>query len=155
MTIYTIRATSGREDIVMDMLNSNTIANKLNLKAVMHPAELKGYVFVEGNEGDIHKALHGVMHVKGMIEKPVKLSDIQRFMEKKQSDVINVEESDIVEIIGGPFKGEKGRIKRVDKAKNEATLELLEASIPIPVTIATEFIKITKRAEKPKEEEGE
>jgi transcriptional antiterminator NusG len=142
--IYTLRTTSGREDIVMDMLNSRINAEKLDVKAVIHPAELKGYVFIEGSTGDIHKALRGVMHTKGLIEKPVKVSDIQHFMETKVSE-INVEVEDIVEIMGGPFKGEKGKIKRVDKTKNEVTIELLEASIPIPVTIATEFIKVTKK----------
>jgi transcriptional antiterminator NusG len=61
---------------------------------------------------------------------------------------VKVGEEDVVEIMGGPFKGEKGKIKRVDKSKNEVTIELLEASIPIPVTIAMEFIKVIKRSAK-------
>jgi transcriptional antiterminator NusG len=143
--IYTLRTTSGREDIVMDMLNSRANAEKLDVKAVIHPAELKGYIFIEGSTADIHKALRGVMHTKGLIEKPVKVSDIEHFMKTEASE-IKVETDDVVEIMGGPFKGEKGRIKRVDKTKNEVTIELMEASIPIPVTIATEFIKVTKKA---------
>ncbi len=142
--IYTLRTTSGREDIVMDMLNSRVKAEKLDVKAVIHPSELKGYIFIEGATADIHKALRGVMHTKGLIEKPVKIGDIQHFMETKVSE-IKVDVEDIVEIMGGPFKGEKGKIKRVDSNKNEVTIELLEASIPIPVTIATEFIKVTKK----------
>jgi len=144
--IYTLRTTSGREDIVMDMLNSKANAENLDMKAVIHPAELKGYIFIEGSTADIHKALRGVMHTKGLIEKPVKISDIQHFMETKTEE-LKVNEGDEVEIIGGPFKGEKGKIKRVDKTKNEVTIELLEASIPIPVTIAMEFIKVIKKAE--------
>jgi transcriptional antiterminator NusG len=143
--IYTLRTTSGREDIVMDMINSRVRAEKLDIRAVIHPAELKGYIFIEGNAADIHKALRGVMHTKGLIENPVKIADIQHFMETKTAE-IKVGEDDIVEIMGGPFKAEKGKIKRVDKTKNEVTIELLEASIPIPVTIAMEFIKVIKRA---------
>jgi len=45
---------------------------------------------------------------------------------------------------GRAVQGEKGKIKRVDKTKNEVTIELLEASIPIPVTIAMEFIKVIR-----------
>jgi transcriptional antiterminator NusG len=144
--IYTLRTTSGREDIVMDMLNSRINAEKLDVKAVIHPAELKGYIFIEGSTADIHKALRGVMHTKGLIEKPVKIGDIEHFMETKASE-INADVEDIVEIMGGPFKGEKGKIKRVDKTKNEVTIELMEASIPIPVTIATEFIRVVKKGE--------
>lgn len=144
--IYTLRTTSGREDIVMDMLNSKANAENLDVKAVIHPAELKGYIFIEGSTADIHKALRGVMHTKGLIEKPIKISDIQHFMETKTEE-LKVNDGDEVEIIGGPFKGERGKIKRVDKTKNEVTIELLEASIPIPVTIAMEFIKVIKKAE--------
>ncbi len=142
--IYTLRTTSGREDIVMDMLKSRIVAENLDVKAVIHPTELKGYIFIEGSTGDIHKALRGVMHTKGLIEKPVNIGDIQHFMETDVSE-IKVDVEDIVEIMGGPFKGEKGKIKRVDKTKNEVTIELLEASIPIPVTIATEFIKVMRK----------
>ena len=144
--IYTLRTTSGREDTVMDMLNSRVNAKKLDVNAVIHPAELKGYIFIEGGAADIHKAIRGVMHTKGLIEKPVKISDIQHFMETKTAE-IKVGENDVIEIMGGPFKGEKGKIRRIDKTKNEVTIELLEASIPIPVTIATEFIKVLKRSE--------
>jgi transcriptional antiterminator NusG len=143
--IYTLRTTSGREDIVMDMINSRVKAEKLDVKAVIHPAELKGYIFIEGGTAAIHKALRGVMHTKGLIETPVKMSDIKHFMETKTSE-IKVGEDDVVEIVGGPFKGERGKIKRIDKTKNEVTIELLEASIPIPVTIAMEFIKVVKKA---------
>ncbi len=143
--IYTLRTTSGLEDIVMEMINSRVKAGNLHVQAVTHPAELKGYIFIEGNTADIHKALRGVMHTKGLIETPVKITDIRHFMETKTAE-IKVNENDVVEIIGGHFRGEKGKIKRIDKSKNEITIELLEASIPIPVTIAMEFIKVIKRA---------
>jgi transcriptional antiterminator NusG len=144
--IYTLRTTSGREDIVMDMINRRVSSKTLDVKAVIHPSELKGYIFIEGNAAAIHDAIRGVMHTKGLIETPVKISDIQHFMETRTAE-LKVGENDVVEIMGGPFKGEKGKIKRMDKTKNEVTIELLEASIPIPVTIATEFIKVIKRAE--------
>ncbi|MBN2330852.1 MAG: transcription elongation factor Spt5 [Candidatus Aenigmarchaeota archaeon] len=143
--IYTLRTTSGREDIVMDMISSRVKAEKLDVKAVIHPAELKGYIFIEGGTADIHKSLRGVMHTKGLIETPVRMIDIQHFLETKTAE-IKISEEDVVEIVGGPFKGERGKITRIDKTKNEVTIELLEASIPIPVTIAMEFIKIIKKA---------
>jgi transcriptional antiterminator NusG len=151
--IYTIRTTSGREDIVIDILTTRIKSEGYNIKAIFHPAEIKGYVFVEGSSGDIHKAMHGMMHVRGVIEKPVKLSEIQHFLEVRK-DRIKVDIGDVVEIIGGPFKGERGKIQRIDKVKDEATIELLEASIPIPVTISTEFVKVVKKQKKEGEEEA-
>lgn len=155
--IYTVRTTSGREDIVIDILSSKIRAEALDIKALFHAAEVKGYIFIEGDLGAVHKAIHGMMHIRGLIEKPVKLEEIQHFLEYKKAR-IKAGIGDTVEIIGGPFKGEKGKIKRIDKAKDEVTIELLEATIPIPVTIATEFIKILKRVkpeEKPEEEPKE
>jgi len=145
--IYTIRTTSGREDIVIDILTSKIKGDGLEVSALFHPAEIKGYIFVEGNLGAIHKATHGMMHIRGIMEKPIRMEEIQHFLEAKKSQT-NVAEGDVVEIIGGPFKGEKGKITRVDKVKDEITIELLEATIPIPVTIATEFIKILKHERK-------
>ncbi len=154
MTIYAIRTTSGREEMVIDIIATKIRNNALEIKTVFHPAEIKGYVFAEGSSGAVHKAVSGLMHIRGVIDKPVPLDDIKHFLETERKDRIHVEESNIVEIIGGPFKGEKGRITRVDSVKDEVTIELLDASIPIPVTIATEFIKILKRvkAEEPGEE---
>jgi len=145
MSIYTIRTTSGREDVVIDMLESNVKVEKTDVKSIFHPAEIKGYIFVEGGLGAIQKSMHGLMHAKGLIEKPVQLEEIRHFLEQKKA-IIRVSGGDTVEIIGGPFRGERGEIKRIDKVKDEVTIELLEASIPIPVTIATEFIKIVKKA---------
>ncbi len=153
MTIYAIRTTSGREDMVIDIMASKIRSGGLNVKSVFHPAEIKGYVFAEGTSGAVHKAVQGLMHIRGVIDKPVPLDDIKHFLETERKDRIRPEEANIVEIIGGPFKGEKGKITRVDSVKDEVTIELLDASIPIPVTIATEFIKILKRTKK--DEPGE
>ena len=142
--IYTIRTTSGREHIVVDLIAAKVRGENIDVKSIVHPGELKGYIFIEGPEGEVRKAIQGVMHIKGMINKPVKVSEIQRFFEPKKASV-TVNEGDIVEIIGGPFKGEKGKIQRIDKVKEEVTVELLEASIPIPVTISVELVKLIKR----------
>jgi transcriptional antiterminator NusG len=144
MSIYTVRTTSGRENIVIDMIYNRVKSEKLRIKSITHPGELKGYIFIEGPEGEIRKSLHGVMHVKGLIEKPVALEEIQHFFESKKTKIV-INDGDVVEIIGGPFKGEKGKIQRIDQVKEEVTVELLEASIPIPVTISIELVRLVKR----------
>ena len=148
--IYTVRTTSGREHIVIDMIYNKVKSDKLDIKSIAHPGELKGYIFIEGHEGEIRKSLHGIMHIKGLIEKPIELEEIKHFLETKKTKIV-VNKGDIVEIIGGPFKGEKGKIQRIDQVKDEVTVELLEASIPIPVTISIELVKLIKR-ERAKEE---
>lgn len=146
MPIYTIRTTSGREDMVVDMLSLNVRNQALDVKAILHPAELKGYIFAEGNLADIHKAAQGMLHIRSFIEKPINLADIQRFLEAKK---VAVDPGDEVEIVGGAFKGDKGIVTRLDKTKDEVTIELREGAIPIPMTISVDMIKILKKGAKP------
>ncbi len=47
-----------------------------------------------------------------------------------------------VEIIGGPFKGMKATITRIDKEKEEATVVLLDASYQLPVTVDANYLKL-------------
>ncbi len=143
--IYALRTTAGRENMVIDMINANVKSNSLDIKSIVHPGELRGYIFLEGDREVIKKATYGVIHVKGLIEKPVKIEEIKYLFEEKKK-TISINKGDIVEIIGGPFKGEKGKIERIDEVKDEITVELLEASIPIPVTISLELVRLVKKA---------
>ncbi len=149
--IYALRTTSGREDIVIDLLITKIKSSGADIKTLLHPAEIKGYIFVEGSLGIIQKTIQGMMHVRGVIETPIKLDEIQHFLEHKKV-VIKTTEGDVVEIVGGPFKGEKGKITRIDKVKDEVTIELLDATIPIPVTIAAELVKVLKKTDKEEKE---
>ena len=45
----------------------------------------------------------------------------------------------------GPFKGERARVTRVDKHKEEITLELIDAAVPIPITVGVEQVKIVSK----------
>ena len=49
--------------------------------------------------------------------------------------VTGIAEGNIIEIISGPFKGEKASVQRIDEPKEEVTVELIEAMVPIPITV--------------------
>ena len=51
-----------------------------------------------------------------------------------------------------PFKREKAMVKRINKQKEEVVVELLEAAVPIPVTVKLDNVKVIRRT---KEAEGE
>ncbi len=145
--LYTIKTVVGRENIVADTIASKTKTNKLNIQALLHPEEIKGYIFIEGDIADIEKAVQMVPHIRGLIKNPVAISQVQRFLQPKKVEIeLNI--GDIVEVIGGPFKGEKGKVTHFDKVKRECTIELIEAAIPIPVTVSVEFVKVTEKAQK-------
>jgi transcriptional antiterminator NusG len=147
--ITTIRTTVGRENAVIETLTSKVKNSGLNVKAIFHPGELKGYLFLEGEIEDINKLIKGVPHVKGIIRKEVTMGDIKKFLEVKKIE-IKINRGDIIEVTGGPFKNERGKVTRVDEAKEELTIELLDAAIPIPITIPMESTRIIEAAEKEK-----
>ncbi len=145
--IYTVKTVVGRENIVMETIASKVKSQNLNIQSLVHPEEIKGYVFVEGDIKDIEKVVQMIPHVRGLIKTPVEIKEIQRFLQPKTVEIeLNV--GDVVEIIGGPFKGEKGKVVRYDKAKREVTIELLEVTVPIPVTVSAEFVKMLEKASK-------
>lgn len=142
--IATIRTTTGRENVVIDSIISRIKTRGIPIKSLFHPEELRGYVFIEGEANDIEASIKAVPHVRGLIKKDVPVGQLERFLIAEKME-IKVEVGDIVEVIGGPFKGEKGRITRVDDTKNEITVEFLEAAIPIPVTISINAVRIHEK----------
>ncbi len=147
--IYTIRVTVGREATVINTLSNRAQNIGLPIKSIFYPSELKGYIFVETEEGVTEKLASGVPHVRGLIEKPVPLEQLKHFLESKKVD-IKINRGDIIEIVSGPFKGEKGKITRVDETKDEVTVEFLEAAVPIPITVAIDSVKLTQKGEEQK-----
>ncbi len=145
--IYTIKTVIGRENIVLEMIAARAKEKKLDVQAMLHPEEIKGYIFVEGEIKDIEKATQAMVNVRGILKNPVDLKDLSKFVQPTQVE-IKIEIKDLVEVIGGPFKGEKGKVTRYDKTKREVTIELLEAAVPIPLTIGVELVKLIERAKK-------
>jgi len=143
--IYAVKTVVGRENIVLDSIAAKAKSENLNIQALVHPEEIKGYIFVEGDLKDIQQAISMMPHIHGLIKKPIELKEIQRFLQPKKVEIeLNV--GDVVEVIGGPFKGEKGKVTRYDKTKREVTIELLEITVPIPVTVSAEFVKVLKKS---------
>lgn len=114
------------------------------IKSILHTEDMKGYIFIEGEMDDIQEAIRNIPHIKGIVSKEVNLQEIERFL-IPEKEVIKIEEGDIIEIISGPFKGEKAKVTRVDEAKQEIVIELLDAVIPIPVTVSMNVARIHEK----------
>ena len=144
--IYAVKTVVGRENIAIDSISIKVRSENLKIVSLVHPEEIKGYIFVEGELDDIEKVSKMVLHVRGIIKKPMNVKDIQRFLQPRKVEIkLNVR--DIVEVIGGPFKGERGKVTRYDKAKREVTIELLDVTVPIPITVNVEFVKLSERGD--------
>ncbi len=145
LLIVTIRTTNGRESAVIDNIMVRVKKDAMPIKSLIHPAELHGYIFVEGETTAEEETIKGLPHVRGIINKPVELTSLERFRATEKAE-IDIGIGDIVEVVGGPsFKGEKGKVTRLDKTKNEITIEFLEAPIPIPVTLPLTVVRIDEK----------
>ncbi len=146
--IYAVRTTIGRENMVIRSLKIKMKSNPdAQILSAFHPEDLRGYIFVEGDFDAISEILPQIQHVRGIIPKEVEWKEIEGFLIAEKQEV-SVEENDIVEIVAGPFKGEKAKVIRVDRTKNEVIVEPLDAVIPISVTISLASVKIDKKASK-------
>ncbi|HIJ98827.1 TPA: transcription elongation factor Spt5 [archaeon] len=155
MGIYAIRTTANKERNVASKLADRIERDKVKISAIVVPG-LKGYILVEGDKNDIDKAYRGVAHARGLLEGETTIAEIEHFLAPMPA-VTNLQEGFIVEVTSGPFKGEKAKITRVDKTKNEVTIELLEATVPIPITVPAESVRVLEKGgmeEETKEGEG-
>jgi transcriptional antiterminator NusG len=144
--IFAVKTTTGQEKNVARLVSAKVEMNKIPIKAILVPETLRGYVFIEA-EGPhfVEDAIAGIKHVRSRIPGIVTFSEIERYIVKKPI-IEELNENDIVEVTGGPFKGMRAKITRIDKAKAEVTLELLEATFTLPITVNSDYVKLVERA---------
>ena len=144
--LFAIRTTGGQEKVVMRLLEAKANANQVNIQSVFWVSELKGYVVVEAlNPSDAYLAVDGIRHTRGQLRGELEFKDIEGYLIKK-STVSTLAVDDIIEITGGPFKGMKATITRIDVDKEEATVVLLDASYQLPVTVDANYLKMSTEA---------
>ena len=155
MAIFAIRTTANREEQVLDFVSSNAKKRSLKVFSLVHPHGMRGYVFIEAeSRQDAETASQGVPYAKGILPTAVEYKEIEHMLAQAQIQ-INIKKNDIVEIISGPFKREKAKVSRIDKQKEEVIVELLEAAVPIPMTLKLDSVKVIRReGEEEKEEEN-
>ena len=151
--LFAVRTTGGQEKIVMRTLEARIKMGKftddtskrdikVNLQSVLLLSDLKGYVVVEAQSASsMFDAIQGIRHVRGQLRGELTYNEIDKYLIKK-STVSELAVENTVEIIGGPFKGMKATITRIDKEKEEATVVLLDASYQLPVTVDANYLKL-------------
>ncbi len=142
--IFPVRTTVGQEQMVVDILGAKIGKEDLNIYAIAVVPGIKGYILIEAdNEITVRRGLTDTPHVRGsgIVKGAVNIDELSGMLEAKPL-MKTLEEGQKVEIITGPFKGEKAKITRVNAQKEEVIVELLEAAVKIPVTIKAENIKI-------------
>lgn len=140
--LFSVRTTVGQERIVADLLEARAKKENAPIYSISVIDTLRGYIIIESpNEVELKKTIYGVPHVKGVVKGELDLSEVEHFFEEKPLTV-DIHKGDLVELTSGPFKGEKAKVIRVDEAKDKITVELVEATVPIPITLDAASIRV-------------
>jgi len=150
-SVYVVKTTVNQERAVANLVES-TIKEKEKkehgIKAILVPEELRGYVLIEASFSDaIEQLIQDIPHARGLIKGELNLEEVEHFLTPKPS-VTGMVEGSIIEVISGAFKGEHARVKKVDEVHEEITIELLEAMVPIPITIRGDSVRVLSKEEK-------
>jgi len=139
-SVLAIKTQIGHERTVADTLSAR--AADLGVLSILSPAPLRGYVLVEAMNSDrLEEVIRGIKRARGLVGGEMKLDEVEHYLTPKAL-VSGIVEGDIVELIAGPFKGEKARVQHIDEGKEEITVELFEALVPIPVTVKGDSVRV-------------
>ena len=146
--IFAVRTTTGQEKNVARQVSTKIEINNIPIEAILVTENLRGYILFEADSPTlVEEAIAGIKHIRSRVPGIVEFSEIEKYIVRKPI-IEELNENDIVEIIGGPFKGMRAKITRVDQSKEEVILELLEATFTLPITVHSDYVKLVQKAVK-------
>jgi transcriptional antiterminator NusG len=144
---FAVRTTAGQEKNAAELMEVKARAKDLALISILAPETLRGYIFIEATSPHlIEEAISGIRYIKSRVPGRVQFAEIEKYLTTKPI----IEELDVgytVEITGGPFKGMRAKITRVNPVRKEATLELLEATFTLPITVNVDYLKLVQKTQ--------
>ena len=141
-TVIAVKTQIGQERTVGDHLAGLAKNKKLGIFSILSPKPVRGYIFMEVMSPQIiEDAIGRIRKAKGVVEGETNINEIEHFLAPKLA-VECIAEGDIVELSAGPFKGEKARVTQIDESNDEITVELFEATVPIPVTVRGDHVRL-------------
>ena len=144
-SIMVLKTQIDQERSVADSLASKATSGEKDIYAILSPSGLRGYVFVEGMNTDrLREKTRDIKKARSFIDGETNIDEIGPYL-IPMSAVVGIVEGDIVELVNGPFKGEKARVQQIDQAKEEITVELIEAMVPIPVTVKGDSVRVIEK----------
>jgi transcriptional antiterminator NusG len=143
--ILAVKTAIGHERNVADALGSKAKLKDSGIFAILSPQTVRGYVFVESMNIDRLRDLsRGIHRSHGVVEGETSFKEVEHFLTPKPV-VSGISEGAIVELIAGPFKGERAMVKQIDESKEEITVELIEAMVAIPVTVRGDHVRVLQK----------
>lgn len=144
-SILILKTQIDQERSVADSLAPKAKMGDEDIYAILCPANLRGYVIVEGMNTDrMREKVRDIRRARNFVSGETSMEEIDHYL-TPLSTVVGIREGDLVELVAGPFKGEKARVQQIDQSKEEITVELVEAMVPIPVTIRGDHVRVIEK----------
>ena len=144
-SIMVLKTQMDQEKSVADSLMSKANLGEKDIYAIFSPTGLRGYVFVEGMNTDrLREKTRDIRKARSFVDGETDIEEISHYL-IPVSTVVGIVEGDLVELINGPFKGEIARVQQIDQSKEEITVELIEAMVPIPVTVKGDSVRVVEK----------
>jgi transcription elongation factor Spt5 len=156
--LFMVKTTIGREQKIAQEIRARLSGTgslesvQGEIFSVIHPHTMRGYIFVEasakhhvekliGRGGGVTTPLRGCTKV---LPGEAPLQVVSNYLEPKAATE-GIDVGCIVEIRVGHFKGNRARVTEVSEGKEEVTVELFEAPVPIPITMRADHVLVTER----------
>jgi len=166
--LYIVKTAIGSEQRVVEEMRARlsgtgTLHNvRGEIFSILHPHQMRGYVFVEssaqhhvekliGRTGGRDRKNRGAIittplkNAKGVLGMSP-YEDVSAYLEPKAA-TSGIEVGCIVEIISGAFKGEKARVISITESKEEVSMELYEADIPMTLNMRGDHVRVIDRVQ--------
>ena len=158
--LYILKTTMGQEHKVASEIQARLSGTgslqdiQDEIFGVLCAPMLRGFIFVEASAFHHVEKLIGraggrttpLKNCRKVLPGTSPLGDVTPYLEPKAATA-GIEEGDIVEIRASSFKGERARVTNVAENKEEVTVELFDAQIPIPITIRADQVRVTQRVD--------
>ena len=151
--IFIIKVTTNKEEKAVEMIADRAQKKSLNTYAVLKPHGMRGYILLEAEDREsAEESVFNLPYVKGIVGKTIEYAEIKNMVEPSVEN-IDIKEGDIIEMIGSTLKGEKAKVLRIDKQKEEVVVSLLGSVVPLPLTIKIDNVRVIRRDEHEAEDE--
>jgi len=143
---YAVKTSSGQEKAVANYVMSRRDISQKPIYSILVLDALKGYILFEADNAQVvNETTAGFKHVKSQVPGMIKLSDIEPLLATKPV-ITELSIDDIVEVLAGPFKGMTAKVNRLEPARSEVTVVLLDAPYHLQVTVDAKFLRIKEKA---------
>ncbi len=141
-----LRTTASQEMNVALMLESIAKGSGAKgLYSIIVPPEIHGYIIIEtAGLHIVHQLARDIKHVKGRAMGSLTREEVEKLI-KVKSPIEEIKPGDIVEIISGPLKGQRGKVISVDVQKNVVRIDMLETSFKAEMTVPGDFVKPVRK----------